>query len=360
MLVSRSYQPSSLIRSLPNPASQLLRNENHRIVRRNYVTGFPARNSHPEERDPLYLFACQLEWERSAQTSAAWEVIAAARSSHLDTRAHARALLERSLSPELKPPEDSSGPGAERRNFHLEAGMRASFGLDIIESCVGCKASRDGFFCRFSQNALRTFDAVSHHIVMPAGAVLFIEGQKPIGIFVLCSGSVRLFTTSKEGKVLVLKQASAGEVLGLSAALSGTNYELTAKAATSCQLDFIARPDLMTLLQNEGELGVRSALWLSREFQGACRDIHDLVLSRSSSGKLARLLLASCPALPLPGRKEFPLTATMTHEEMAQRIGTSRETVTRWLTEMRKKRVIRWHGDTLVIRDRSALEAMTV
>jgi hypothetical protein len=46
----------------------------------------------------------------------------------------------------------------------------------------------------------------------------------------------------------------------------------------------------MTLLQSECEVGVHAAQSLSREFQGAYRDIHDLVLARSSSGKLARLL----------------------------------------------------------------------
>jgi CRP/FNR family transcriptional regulator len=130
---------------------------------------------------------------------------------------------------------------------------------------------------------------------MPDGAVLFVEGQTPRGVFVLCSGTVKRSTTSKEGKVLILKQAEAGEVLGLSAAISGTSYEMTAETASPCQLNFIGRQDLITLLQNESEVGVHAAQWLSREFQGAYRDIHDLVLARSSSGKLARQFLSCAP-----------------------------------------------------------------
>ncbi len=94
--------------------------------------------------------------------------------------------------------------------------------------------------------------------------------------------------------MLILKQARAGEVLGMSAAISGTNYEMSAETAVPCQLNFIGRLDFMTLLHTQSEVGVHSALWLSREFQSAYRDIHDLVLARSSSGKLARLLLSSC------------------------------------------------------------------
>jgi CRP/FNR family transcriptional regulator len=136
--------------------------------------------------------------------------------------------------------------------------MRTPYGLEVIESCMGCKTSREGFFCRFSTNLLRAVDAASYHSVMPAGALLFVEGQTPRGVYVLCSGKVKLSTTSKEGKVLILKQAEAGEALGLSAAISGTNYEMTAETTTPCQLDFIRRQDLMTLLQNESEVGMRA------------------------------------------------------------------------------------------------------
>jgi CRP/FNR family cyclic AMP-dependent transcriptional regulator len=306
----------------------------------------------------LYLFACQMEWEQSAEPSAGWEVIAAARGLQPEMRVHARSLLERSQQIEPQVPEDIPEVQEEPDSLTLEAGMRAPYGLDIIESCMGCKASRDGFFCRFSPKVLRGVDDVSHHTIMPDGAVLFVEGQTPRGVFILCSGVVKLSTTSKEGKVLILKQAEAGEVLGLSAAISGTKYEMTAETGSACQLNFINRKDVMALLQNESEVGMHAALWLSREFQGAYRDIHDLVLARSSSGKLARLLL-SCAPRGVQASQELHLRSIMTHEEMAQRIGSSRETVTRLLTELKKKRLIRLEGATLVIRNRSGLEALT-
>lgn len=367
MLVARSVQPNNLVRlPLRDPAFfPNLGNEQHGSI----LSILPlSPSSVPDESrskaiDPLYLFACQLEWERNNEPSSAWEIIAAAGSPHQDTRAHARGLLERMLESDAGSTEGQPGKPAKRRKrhkFYSEAGMRTPYGLDIIESCVGCKISREGFFCRFSQKPLQSLDEVSHHTVMPAGAVLFIEGQKPRGIFVLCSGTVRLSTISREGKVLILKQAGAGEVLGLSAALSGTNYEVTAETVTPCQLNFIGRQDLMDLLQNEGEMGVRSAVWLSREFQSAYRDIHGLVLARSSSGKLARLLLSACGPVAGPPSKAPVVGTAMTHEEMAQRIGTSRETVTRWLSELKKKKLVHSDGETLYIRDRAGLEAMTV
>jgi CRP/FNR family cyclic AMP-dependent transcriptional regulator len=382
VLVARNYQPSNLVRLLPEPIrtsahpEEISRSEAWRGARSGdeawpVLPDFTARAEPAARRDQaisqasfegpdaLYLFACQLEWERRADPSAAWEVLSAARSPNADTRAQAMSLLERPQQMKPQFPEDVSAEQGYRRNSTTEAGMRTPYGLEIIESCMGCKVSREGFFCRFSSTVLRSVDEASHHSIMPAGAVLFVEGQTPRGVFILCSGKVKLSTTSKEGKVLILKQSEPGEVLGLSAAISGTNYEMTAETATPCQLDFIGRQDLMALLQNQSEVGVHSALWLSREFQGAYRDIHDLVLARSSSGKLARLLL-SCAPPGIRESKELHLNSAMTHEEMAQRIGSSRETVTRLLSDLKKKRLIRLEGATLVIRDRTGLEALAV
>ena len=102
---------------------------------------------------------------------------------------------------------------------------------------------------------------------------------------------------------------------------------------------------------------MHSAQALSKEFQSAYRDIHELVLARSSAGKLARLLLSWTVGRE-NGSREIKIRSSLTHEEMAQMIGSSRETVTRLLSELRKKELIRLEGSTLVIRNRIALEAL--
>jgi CRP/FNR family transcriptional regulator len=178
-------------------------------------------------------------------------------------------------------------------------------------------------------------------------------------MFILRSGKVNLSTTSREGKVLILKTAAAGETLGLSAAISGMTYESTAETATPCQLDFVDRKHFLELMQSHSEVGMHTVQCLSRDFQAAYRDIHDLVLTRSSAGKLARMLLSHAPTQGVEA-SETRLHSPMTHEEMAQRIGASRETVTRLLSNLKKKRLIRLDGPTLIIRDRSALEALAV
>ena len=236
--------------------------------------------------------------------------------------------------------------------------MRAPYGLEIIEDCTTCGNTSAGFFCGFSKSVLRSINEVSHKSVLPGGAILFVEGQTPRGIYIICSGRVNLSTTSKEGKILILKTAIAGEALGLSAAVSGMGYETTAETATPCLLNFIERKHFLELMESHSETGLHTAQCISRDYQTAHRDIHHLVLTRSSAGKLARLLLSQSSSHET--ENEMRVHTSMTHEEMAQRIGASRETVTRLLSSLRRKHLIRLDGPTLVIRDRPGLEALAI
>jgi CRP/FNR family cyclic AMP-dependent transcriptional regulator len=248
------------------------------------------------------------------------------------------------------------------RTLHIEkavAMMNTPYGLEIIENCVTCKLRKDKWFCGLSPEVLKSFSAASHLNIYPGGAILFVEGQTPRGVLVLCLGKVKLSTTSRDGKVLILKMAEPGEALGLSAVISGTPYELTAETVGPCQVNFIDRDNMMKLLDKYGELGLHSAQALSREFQSAYREFHELVLARSSAGKLARLLLSWSGAHERESAgREIRIRSSMTHEEIAQMIGSSRETVTRLLSELKKKELIRLEGSTLVIRNRTALERL--
>lgn len=236
--------------------------------------------------------------------------------------------------------------------------MHTPYGLAIIENCVSCRLRQNQWFCGLSLDALNALSPSSHLATYPSGAVLFVEGQTPRGAFVLCSGRVKLSTTSRDGKVLILKVAEAGEVLGLSAVLTGETYEVTAETAVPCHINFVERDALFKLMERNGEIGLRASQALSREFQSMYRDVHDLVLARSSAGKLARLLLSWSLGVERSHAREVRVRSSLTHEEMAQMIGASRETVTRLLSELKKKELIRIEGSTLVIRNRPALEAL--
>jgi CRP/FNR family transcriptional regulator, cyclic AMP receptor protein len=329
------------------------------------------RRTHGERIDPLYLFFCSTQWHRNGDSTAGWELIHGLRSWDRGARAVSAALMaktERSrlLVRDLR--RTKSGLDVLAAEYAIRPtgqspdkvmAMNTPYGLEMIDSCMTCKLRKSHWFCHLSSEVLLPFSAASHLSTYPGGALLFVEGQVPRGAFVLCSGKVKLSTTSRDGKVLILKIAEPGEVLGLSAVISGEPYEETAETASPCQVNFVEREPLIQLMARSGELGLHSSQALSKEFQSAYRDIHDLVLARSSAGKLARLLLSWTPGHERDlGASEIRIRPTATHEEMAQMIGSSRETVTRLLSDLKKKEFIRIDGTTLVIRNRTALEAI--
>jgi len=325
-----------------------------------------------DRMDPLYMFYCGLQWRNLGDSGAGWELIGALRSWDRGVRGVAAALLAKTeharlLVRDLRRTRSGLYRIAteyvsrdSRQQLPVKAvTMNTPYGLDISENCVSCKLRKSHWFCALSSGVLQSFSMVSHLSTYPGNAILFVEGQMPRGAFVLCSGKVKLSTTSRDGKVLIVKMAEAGEVLGLSAVISGTCYGVTAETASPCQVNFIERETLLRLMEKNGELGLHSAQALSSDFQSAYRDIHDLVLARSSAGKLAKLLLSWTPSrAKYDLGSEIRIRNGLTHEEMAQMIGASRETVTRLLSDLKKKELIRLEGSTLVIRNRTALEAM--
>ena len=236
--------------------------------------------------------------------------------------------------------------------------MLSPYGLDIIESCLTCKMRSDRIFCDLATPALQSFEAIKYATAYPKGAVLFVEGQAPRGIFVLCKGRVKLSICATDGKTLILKIAEPGEVLGLSATVSGKPYELTAETIDPCQVNFVKREDFLRFLREHADACFRVAEQLSDKYNTACREIRSLGLSHSAGEKLAKLLLEWSSRSGENSKQEPRVRLSLTHEEIAQMIGTSRETVTRLFAELKKRQIVLARGATLVIRNKAALRAM--
>lgn len=233
--------------------------------------------------------------------------------------------------------------------------MHSPYGLEVVESCRKCALRSDGFFCQFSEPGLKAFETVKYATAYPERAVLFVEGESPRGVFVLCKGRVKLTITSSEGKTLILRIARAGEALGMHASVSGTPYQATAETLEPSQIVFVRRDDFLRFLREHGEASLHAAQQLSSTYQIACEQIRSLGLSNSAPEKLARFLL-DWSGEGQQTRQGIRVKLTLTHEEIGQLIGTSRETVTRTLGEFRNRQIASLNGATLLIQNKTALE----
>ena len=232
---------------------------------------------------------------------------------------------------------------------------RAPYGLEIIENCLSCPHREDLLFCNLPPSAVHKLAAITSPSSYPKGATLFVEGQVPRGVFVLCSGRVKLSTTSADGKTLIVRIADPGEVLGLPATVTEKTYELTAEVIEPTQANFIPRQEFLSFLREHGEVGLRVAQQLGETYHSAIAEMRTIGLSHSVGERLARFLL-DLSAGHDSGKDELRVTLTFTHEEIAQMIGASRETVTRLFGEFKKKQLLQVMGSTLVIKNKAGLE----
>ena len=232
--------------------------------------------------------------------------------------------------------------------------MRAPYGLEIIESCFNCPHREERLFCNLSTPALKQLETITAAASYPKGATLFVEGQKPRGVFILCNGRVKLSTSSADGKTLILRVPEKGEILGLAATVSGQPYQASAEVLEPAQANFIARNDFLEFLKAYGEAALRVAQQLSENYHLAINEMRTIGLSHSAAEKFARFLLEQASE----GRKEegeVRLTLTLTHEEIAQMIGSSRETVTRLFSDFKKRQLLQVKGSSVLVQDIAAL-----
>ena len=186
------------------------------------------------------------------------------------------------------------------------------------------------------------------------GAILFAEGEPGRGVYILRTGRATVSISSSEGRVVMLRLAQPGNVLGLNAVLGNKSYDTTVKVIEPCRTDFVSRIELLELMQ-QSQAGAQAILKiLSREITELTERAKLLLLPQTVSGRLARLLLEWSK------ENGSRLDKVFTHEEIAQMICTSRETVTRLLATLTRQQVIRVTSDSILISDRSALEKIVL
>src|SRR5208337_5646827 len=144
--------------------------------------------------------------------------------------------------------------------------------------------------------------------------------------------------------------------LGLSATISNRPYEVTAEMIEPGQANFITRDSLLHFLREYGEVALRVAEQLSRNYYAAYEGIRTLGLTNSPSQRFAKLLLGWSNTTG--NGDPLQVKVTLTHEEIAEIIGTRRETVRRLFSQLKKKQLVQLKGATLIIRNKAALEQM--
>lgn len=221
---------------------------------------------------------------------------------------------------------------------------------------AGWPSESEGFFRDLSIKARIDFESLATRSQCRGASVLIREEQKPISILLLLGGEVRISMNSQNGRRILLRVAHAGELLGLTSALSGESSEIHAEAMYPCEIASMHRQDFLDLLLRHPTASQNAARELRLNYLQVCKRLRIFALTSSTPARLALLLLewASGGQETKSGTQ---FHCAFTQAEIGECIGASRETVTRTFTDFRNHDLLEVRGSTFIVRSRIALAA---
>jgi len=155
----------------------------------------------------------------------------------------------------------------------------------------------------------------------------------------------------------MIRIAEPGEILGLHAVVTGGRYELTVETMQRCPLDYVGRDDMLRFLKDHVDAALHATQHLARDCSDAYGVARTIGLSHSVSERFARFLLETAADGEV-SNGTVRVRLAMTHEEIRKLVGTSRETITRLLSEFRRNETAELKGSTLIIHNPPTLKNM--
>jgi CRP/FNR family transcriptional regulator len=211
------------------------------------------------------------------------------------------------------------------------------------------------FFSKLTPAAMQDLQSMQFPSSYAANVVLFSEKDAARGIYIVLEGEIKISLNSSEGRRLSLAIARRGEILGMASTLAGSPYDVTTETLYPAKVAHIGRRDFLNFLTRHPEAYQVVIEELSRSVTRACDQLRTVGLSATAPEKLARLLLDwsdNGQATECGGRR---FRFSMTHEEIGEFIGASRETVTRTLSNFKHRQLVSFRGSMLEIPSRTAL-----
>jgi CRP/FNR family transcriptional regulator len=214
-------------------------------------------------------------------------------------------------------------------------------------------------FSGLDETTVRALAKASSSLAFDADDIVYSEGDQAAGMYVLLSGKVKLTVSSSDGKSLILRMLNPGDVFSLSSVFLERPQETSAETLERTTVSFVKRADLLRLMNQHGDLAMRLARELSLEYASLCDEMSTLGLQRSAMSRIAKLILSWIEGMDTT-QGPISIDCHHTHEVIAQMIGTSRETVTRLLHQLRHQKVAVIKDEVLTINNVRALQGLAV
>ncbi len=190
------------------------------------------------------------------------------------------------------------------------------------------------FFTGLTDNDLNKITSAVSPKEYATGVTVFSENEEATGFYFVVSGRVKIYKLSPEGKEHVLHICEAESMFAEAAMFSGKAYPAYAMTISPAKLLFIRKRNFVELIKENPEMSLKMLGALSNKLREFNMRIEDLSI-KEISARLAKYLLDICSA---NGTMTFDLK--MKKLELAQKLGTVSETLSRTLKKFKDKKII--------------------
>jgi len=202
------------------------------------------------------------------------------------------------------------------------------------------------FLSSLSQEEMDSLLSRARSIELAQGDLLFEAGDRSDNVFIVGTGCIKLFQLSPAGRQTILWFGFHGEIFGIAEILSGIDREIYAEANVPSGIYSISQPDFLDFLRTYPEASMRAIGILSARVRTLGLSLVDMATDDVET-RLARLLMrfaaisgkSHCADFENEG--EICVNVRLTHQDIANLIGSSRQTVTATLTNLRKRGTLR-------------------
>lgn len=216
--------------------------------------------------------------------------------------------------------------------------------------CASCSSWKHSLFSDLPDSELCAISSRKKLISHRKGQVLYYEGTRPLGVFCINSGVVKVYKTASNGKEQILHLAQRGELLGCAALLGEGNHSNSSRIIEDARICFVPRDIFMQSLFHNSEFSRRVAKSLSLEL-GVMEEKLINASQKSVKERLADVLLQLLESYGVEDDENQKIDLTLSRAELAEIVGTTPESVIRLLSEFKKDKLIGLEGKNIIIKD---------
>ena len=220
---------------------------------------------------------------------------------------------------------------------------------DLLKRCP--------LFAGLKEEDLKRIRAIASLRQIGKKEILFSDGEAAKGFYVILSGKVKLYKVSPEGKEQILHVVSAPDAFAEAALFLEGTYPAFGEALTDCQLLFFPKRDFLQLIEKNPQLSINMIVTLSHYLKRFAGLIEELSLKEVSS-RIAKYLVDLSLKLSKEGKSSKEVELDLSKTQLALKLGTISETLSRTLAKMKAKGIIEVKKNRIIILNREALEEL--